>query len=138
MHKERGFTLIELMVVLIIVGILGAIAIPSFYDQLRKSRRSDAIRCLGEIQLQEEKWRSNHATYADTDAVGTPGIAGCTTEHYDINITDGSNTAIAFTATAAPKSGGAQVGDECGTLSVALSSGTVIKSPTTPASCWSK
>lgn len=65
-----GFTLIELVVAVAIVGILAAIAYPSYVDSVRKSRRSDALAVLGAAQLAQEKWRANHVTYGTLSDLG--------------------------------------------------------------------
>lgn len=45
----RGLTLIELMIVIVVVGIMGVIALPAYHDAVRKSRRSEGIRALMQI-----------------------------------------------------------------------------------------
>src|SRR5688572_11465544 len=106
MNRNRGFTLIELVVVVTIVGILLAIALPAFNEQVRKSRRSDALRCLAEIQTKQEAWRANHASYGTSAEIVLP-----TCEFYTPQVT--AQDAAGWTATATPK--GPQVGDRCGT-----------------------
>lgn len=62
-RQARGFTLIEVMVVVVIVAILAAIALPSFQSAIRKSRRAEAHTFLQAAQLAQEKYRLNHSEY---------------------------------------------------------------------------
>lgn len=118
MRSNRGFTLIEVMVVSAIVVLLLSIAIPAYTEQMRKSRRSDALRALGDIQLTQERWRANHATYADNGADPATTIQLPTSIHYAFDVT--VNNATAWTATATPILGGAQDGDRCGVYTFAV------------------
>ena len=63
---QRGFTLIELMIAVVIVAILAAVALPSFLDSVRKGRRADAFAAITRIQQAQEQWRGSHAAYTDT------------------------------------------------------------------------
>ena len=65
-RKTQGFTLMELMTVVIIVGVLSAIAIPTFSSYIYKSRTTEATEFLGVIRLREEAYRSEFGTYAAT------------------------------------------------------------------------
>jgi prepilin-type N-terminal cleavage/methylation domain-containing protein len=62
---SRGYTLIELMITIAIVGILSAIAIPVFSSYLNKSRAQEAIQFLGMIKLRQEAYRSEFGQYCD-------------------------------------------------------------------------
>jgi type IV pilus assembly protein PilE len=64
-RKLRGFTLIELMVVLAIVGILLAIAVPAYSGQVRKTRRAEATARLQQIAVMQEKFRSENPGYTN-------------------------------------------------------------------------
>ena len=55
MKRHAGFTLIELLVTIAIVGIIAAIALPMFGEQMAKSRRSEAISTLADLQLRQER-----------------------------------------------------------------------------------
>lgn len=65
-NKEKGFTLIELMIVVAILGILAAIAIPNFMRFQAKSKQSEAKTNLGAIGTTAESWRSENDTYEAT------------------------------------------------------------------------
>ncbi len=64
--REKGFTLIELMIVVAILGILAAIAIPNFMRFQAKSKQSEAKTNLGAIGTTAEAWRSENDTYVAT------------------------------------------------------------------------
>jgi len=63
-RSQRGFSLMELMIVVAITGILAAIAIPTFTGYVYKSRTSEAVQFLGVIKLKQEAFRSEFGTYA--------------------------------------------------------------------------
>ena len=121
MRQQRGFTLIELMIVVGVIAILAAVDIPNYLEQSRKGRRADAVRAFGEYQLAMERWRAECSTFADitvckdTDGNGTVGAgegvypAAPTSDFY--TMTPGTASATAYSLTAAPK--GKQTGDRC-------------------------
>ena len=145
MKRQTGFTLIELMVTIVIVAILAAIAIPMFGEQLAKSRRSEAMGVLSDLQLRQERWRSNHSTYATMDEL--TGSAANTTSfnnaqsNYSFTTSAISATDVLITAT--PK--GSQTGDRCGNFLLQIDNdntntppfGTLDKTTSTSAErCW--
>ena len=121
-RRRRGFTLIELMVAVAMLGILAAIAYPSLTSMIKRSRRADAMAGLTAVVQAQERYRSNHPTYSDS--VGTLITnANAIYKYYDLALTAGeSGTFVAgYTVTATPKSGGVQSSDtDCAEMSVKL------------------
>lgn len=130
----RGFTLVELMIVLAIAGILAMVALPAYQDMVRKGRRADAVEKLTAIQQAQERYRANNASYADSLATLFPPAAGAPASSaslssalYDLSIISASRTGYVASATA--KSDGRQSGDlSCKQLRVAMNAGNVIYS----------
>ena len=111
---EQGFTLIEVMIVVAIVGILSAIAYPSYTEFVRRGHRADARAGL----LQAQQWLERAATATGTYPTTLPTAltwSGDASKRYDIAFQAG-NTNAAYTLEAAPK--GAQAGDKCGTYTL--------------------
>ena len=76
-HRNRaGYTLIELMIVVAIVGILAAIAIPAFTGYMMRARTIEAYDFLGEIHLREESYRSEFGCYANVPEWSPATYAG--------------------------------------------------------------
>ena len=72
-RRSRGFTLIELMIVVSIVTVLAMIAIPSYNSQIRKSRRSEAKSALLDLAAREERYMSTNGSYTlDGQLLGYP------------------------------------------------------------------
>lgn len=119
-HESSGFTLIEMLIVVAIIGILSAIAYPSFMDSLRKSRRTDAVSALTRVQHAQERWRANNATYsAALDATGLNVSTVSPDGHYSLAITN--NTATTYTAKATARSSSPQVHDtNCTVLQIRM------------------
>lgn len=121
-----GFTTVELLIALVAIGILTAVALPSFNDAIRKSRRSEAFAALAAVQQAQERWRSNNATY--TTDLSSSGLRVATSTpggYYSVAI-DSGPTATDYAATATAVSGSSQAADgNCVRLRVRTSSGNV-------------
>ncbi len=115
MKKQiNGFTLIELMIVVAIIGILAAVAYPAYQDQVSKTRRTDAQGTLMSLANAMERFFIQQNTFA-TAAVGAGGVfpnkapLDGATKHYDLVIT--AQSATAYTLCAQPINATAQDGD---------------------------
>ena len=106
-HRQQGVTLIELVVVMIIVGILAAIAIPSYRNYVLRSQRSDAKDALLALATQMEKHYLQCNTYGTTIAAATncaanqvQGAAASKNGWYALTIVGGGATTFTVRATA--------------------------------------
>lgn len=120
--KSKGFSLIELMIVVAIVAIIASVAYPSYQDSIAKSRRADAQANLLELaQFMERQYTTNNQyTVGSTNPV-TPPILPFSeapkdgaNKFYDLELT--TITATTFTLTATPKN--AMAGDDCGSFTL--------------------
>lgn len=68
-----GFTLIEMMIALAVLGIVAAVAYPAYMDQVRKTRRSEAVSLMTRVMHQEERWFTQNDTYT-SDMTGDLGF----------------------------------------------------------------
>lgn len=144
---ERGVTLIELMIVIVIVGILASIAYPSYQNSVRKARRADGEAALIAVQLAQEKLRSSCRFYAQNLAGGAnvcgANAAGSTITapaaspdgHYAIALTNASGTGFTATATALGDQANDQAGGVTCTLVLAVSAANP-NGVRSPADCW--
>jgi type IV pilus assembly protein PilE len=143
-HRHQGFTLIELMIVVAIIGILTAIALPSYNEYIQRGHRADARAGLLQAQQWLERAATANGVYPTTlpnplqwrlsDGTADP------TKRYTIGFQAG-NTNAAFTLVATRKSPGAQATDRCGDFTLTNTStrdATNLASGTTAAECWNK
>jgi type IV pilus assembly protein PilE len=135
-QKMFGFTLIELMIVVAIVGILAAVAYPSYQRYIEDSRRSDARANLVQLAQFMERYYTANGRYVDADGDApdlpfTEAPRDGNDKYYDLQL-DGVD-AQNYTLQAVPK--GAMAGDRCGTLSV-TQAGVKAVTAGTVADCW--
>lgn len=87
---SKGFTLIEVMIVVAIISIIAAIAMPSYQNSVRKSRRSDGMALINQIMQAQERYFVNNMTYTtDLTDLGFSSASGVASaeEHYKVTAT---------------------------------------------------
>lgn len=109
MKNNAGFTLIELMIVVIIIGILGAIAYPSYQTHLLKGRRAAAQSHLMDIAQRQQQYLLDARSYAVSLAALNMTTPTDVSTYYAISIDADAGTPPGFTVTATPS--GAQASD---------------------------
>lgn len=136
--KQSGFTLIELMIVVVIISILVGIAYPSYLDQIQKTRRTDAKTSLMDLAGRMERYYTEQNTYA-TATIGT----GQSSDLLSSNITPGSwytltisnKTESSFTLQASPRND--QVNDtKCASLTYNQNGSKGITGTGSVTECW--
>lgn len=80
MSRQKGFTLIELMIVVSIVAILAAIAMPAYSNYVKRGKATEATAQLGDMRVKLEQWYQDNRTFAtgcvDSSAAALPGHPG--------------------------------------------------------------
>jgi type IV pilus assembly protein PilE len=141
-RAPRGFTLIELMVTLAVVGILAAIALPSYTQYVQKGRRVDAKNAVQDLALREERFFATNNRYSKlaTDlgfAAFPVDVNASGTSYYSLDVTM-PDSADAFKVTATPKD--TQTADACYAYNVdnlgVQTNTDAANAPITTASCW--
>lgn len=125
--RAQGFTLIELMIAVAIIGILASIALPAYQQYVLRANRADAQAILMETVQYMERWFTTNNSYA-----AAPLLSGQSpktgTAKYTISFT--AQSAAGYSLQAVPQGG--QVADACGTLSVDQTGATL----PVAAGCW--
>jgi type IV pilus assembly protein PilE len=142
----RGFTLIEILVAIVIVGIVASLAMPAFFESIRKSRRSEAVAALTNLQQAQERRRANEPTY--TTDLPSLGIPSPTTANGMYTLVIDAADAVGYTATAT--AAGKQTSDDkCTLMRVRANRGNILYGSacktctmadpmTDPNRCWSR
>ncbi len=127
MSRPRGFTLIELVIVIAIVAILVAIAVPAYQDYVLRGRRTEAMTGINDLQLRQEQFRTNNPTFSA--ALPLP-----TSTFYTFSIPTATATRYVVRANAA----GAQLRDtNCPLFEIEFNAGVTTRRPTPDTNnCW--
>lgn len=132
MNPTRGFSMIELMIVVVIISILAAIAIPSYRQYVMKGHRSEATRALQDIASRQESYYFSNNEYTDNLANlgASSSIAGA---YFTVAIPSASSSDYEITATAR----GTQTQDGgCATFTLHRSGAKESTGTATTDTCW--
>ena len=129
MVTKFGFTLIELIIAVSVIGILAMVALPNYQDAVRKSRRSEAHSALITMQLQQENYRMINPSYAEGFGSGPNDIKAHPTGYYRLTISNYSATTYTLTANAVSEK--SQIADSgCSAITINQDG------DKTPSQCW--
>jgi type IV pilus assembly protein PilE len=131
-HVNRGYSLIELAITLVVIAILASIALPAYRQYILRGHRTDATRALQDLAAREESYFFSNNAYASS--LTTLGAASSTQGNYfSLGVASASSTAYSVTATAQ----GAQTKDTACTAFALNQAGQQTSSGTgTAATCW--
>lgn len=130
LRPAAGFTLIELVVALLIIGILTAIAYPSYLNNVARTRRAAAEACLLNYTTHMERFYTTNMRYdatLDGDAMATAELVALdidcasaqnTGQYYSYSFAEDQPTATTYTLLATPLGGQAERDAQCGVLSI--------------------
>lgn len=138
----RGFTLVELMIAVVIAAILATIAVPSYMEYVRKSRRAEAMESLYTLQLAQEKWRATNTAYGSLSDLGINALTSSGNYKLAIKLPASPDDQTSYTAVATAVTGTSQADDKangvsCATMTVDQD-GPVYDSPKGVQACWGK
>ena len=145
--RQRGFTLVELVIVMLVAAVLTAIAVPMYLNQVRESRRTDARSALLDLAGREERYFATNSAYSSDSTQLGYTAAGDTwpqtvgSGYYQIgtpNITAGAaGTPPTYSITATPVAGSPQAADAaCASLTVTSAGAETSTGTGTASTCW--
>lgn len=130
---SRGFTLVELMITVAIIGILSAVALPMYSQYVQNARRAEARAILAENAQYMQRFYTANGSFAKTLDNKAPVLPNTGNSYYTVQHVDADLTTTTFSLEAVPK--GAMATDKCGTLGL-TNTGVRKSSKLTAAECW--
>ena len=145
-RHARGFTLIEMMITVAIIGILVAVAFPAYNQSVVKSRRSDAKTALLDLAQREERYLSTANQYTTsapllgygTSATLPVSVMSGSASYYQLAVTVPTSAPTTFSATATPTGVQATKDTQCATYGLTQTGAQSVTgtSSASPGDCW--
>jgi type IV pilus assembly protein PilE len=130
--KIAGFSVIEMCIVLVVIGICALVAVSLYRPYVLKSHRADGISAILSLQLAEERYRSSNTTYGTLAQIG--GSSASSEGYYTLSVSSASATGYTITATGqGNQANDTENGTSCASLTLTASNGTISQTPT---ACW--
>ena len=128
--RQAGFTLIEVIVVMVVIGILAAVAIPNYSEYVMRGHRASAQAYISDLASRQAQFFIDRRRYADTVAALNVPAPAEIANRYTVTVVAAAGPPSTFTVTATPN--GPQAGDRCGVMTIDQT-GTKVAAATR---CW--
>jgi type IV pilus assembly protein PilE len=136
-RAQTGFTLIELMIVVAIIGILAAIAYPGYIDYITKANRTAAAAYITSLTSKQQQYMLDARQYATTLTELGETVPTDVSNHYNVTVdTDNSDTPPSYVFSAAPTGLQATRDTKCGILTIDAAGNKTESGTSTVAECW--
>jgi type IV pilus assembly protein PilE len=136
--RQPGFTLIELLVAVAIVGILAAIAYPSYTRYVARGNRSAAESFMLEVTSRQERYLVDARQYAPDLTTLSMSVPDTVSGHYGVTLVNVITTPPGYTVQAVPSGTQATHDTGCGTLTLSSLGSKGATGPSGATSCWSR
>ena len=133
-QQEKGFTLIEIMIVVAIVGIIATVGYPSYQDYLRRTKRAEGRNMLVQIAAQQERYYSDNNGYGTLAQLGYVGAVTSENGSYTITVNNIAANGQTFQVNATPAN---FTDNDCGVLTI-TNTGQRGQAAGTADECWGR
>lgn len=134
---NKGFTLVELMIVIVVIAILGSIALPSYQETMRKGRRADAKNTLLELAALQERFYSENGAYGTLATIAGSTTVASPEGFYNVTVVLGGGGRPQTYRLTAARQGGQIDDSKCGDFRYNQAGvKDMVNATSTPEKCW--